>query len=95
MIPHQTATPPESGQSPVSIPLLSVSEAPAIVCETCHSDQYLVYEQVTPVPAAGRVPAAWDVECWCGRCEEFYGVRTTRAPSLPYSILEHGFNVGS
>ncbi|MDQ0095997.1 hypothetical protein [Paeniglutamicibacter psychrophenolicus] len=67
---------------------------PAVICETCHSSDYLVYERVTPVPATGSTPAAWDVECWCGSCEEFHGVRTTRPPSVPYSVLQQGYTPG-
>jgi hypothetical protein len=82
-----------------SAKILSVSPAPdiapPIICQTCKSAEYLVYEQVTPVRAKGSAPAAWDVECWCGRCEEFHGVRTTRPPTLPYSILQHGLNISA
>ncbi|RAX49870.1 hypothetical protein DQ353_06805 [Arthrobacter sp. AQ5-05] len=92
------ANPQEPGPGNAAIPAITLAVAttgdiaPAIVCQTCHSGEYLVYEQVTPVRAKGSAPAAWDVECWCGRCEEFHGVRTTRAPSIPYSMLQHGFS---
>ena len=88
---------PETATTPARILAAATGPvmAPAIICQTCHSDEYLVYEQVTPVRTKGSAPAAWDVECWCGRCEEFHGVRTTRPPSLPYSLLQHGLNVSA
>ncbi|MDQ0095998.1 hypothetical protein [Paeniglutamicibacter psychrophenolicus] len=64
-------------------------ESPAI-CGRCHSDQYLVYEEVKPVPRQGTNPPQWDVECWCGQCEEYQGFRTTTPPAMPHRILLHG-----
>lgn len=65
--------------------------APPVTCGTCRSAEYLVFEQVKPVPRRGRGPAEWDIECWCGRCEEYQGFRTTRPPAMPHSILLRGY----
>ena len=62
LIPHPTVAPPESGPRPAFLPALrlGVAEEPAIACETCRSDRYLVHEQVSPVPAAGRTPVGFE-----------------------------------
>ncbi len=67
---------------------------PAVICEQCHTDEYLVYEQVKPVVQRGSAPPAWDVECWCGKCEQFYGVRTTRRPIDPFCGPQMGSAIG-
>ncbi|MDO2933869.1 hypothetical protein Q2T94_06085 [Paeniglutamicibacter sulfureus] len=91
------ATPQRRSELPADtakITLVSPStqeSVPPISCGTCHSDNYLVFEQVRPVPPHGPAPSAWDVECWCGRCEEFQGIRTHRLPALPHSFLLRGY----
>ncbi|GAA1496808.1 hypothetical protein GCM10009628_18110 [Paeniglutamicibacter kerguelensis] len=57
-------------------------------CDLCQTDEYLVYERVRAVrnPADG-VPTLWDVDCWCGKCETFYGFRTIRPPKDPQVVL--------
>lgn len=62
------------------------AEAPSL-CHICQSDEYLVYERVRAVsnPAEGE-PPLWDVDCWCGNCETFYGYRTTHPPEVRHSI---------
>ena len=57
------------------------------VCDLCQTDDYLVYEHVRvlagPDPAA---PPVWEVDCWCGRCETFYGYPTTQPPKDPAAV---------
>ncbi|GAA5228533.1 hypothetical protein [Paeniglutamicibacter antarcticus] len=48
----------------------------SIICGKCRTAEYLVFEQIKPVLGGGLEPEAWDVECWCGNCEQFYGMRT-------------------
>jgi hypothetical protein len=45
-------------------------------CDICQTDKYLVFEKVAPVcPPGTSRPIAWDVDCWCGKCESYYGFR--------------------
>ena len=67
-------------EAPVTAP---PGTEPAVICEQCHTDEYLVFEEVRRVVPQGSGTPAWDVECWCGRCEHFYGLRTTQRPSGP------------
>lgn len=57
------------------------------VCDICQSDEYLVYERVRAVSNTEEgEPQLWDVDCWCGNCETFYGYRTTHPPEVRHSI---------
>ena len=57
------------------------------LCVNCKSDEYLVHERVHAVRNhAGGAPALWDVDCWCGKCETFYGYTTTRPPEVRHGI---------
>lgn len=50
-------------------------------CEQCQTDEFLVYERVQAVGKRTKVgPILWDVDCWCGKCETFYGFRTIHPP---------------
>lgn len=50
-------------------------------CELCQTDEFLVYERVQVVGKDTKVePLLWDVDCWCGKCETFYGFRTVHPP---------------
>lgn len=94
--PHSFVDPHHSGSSstapptfitPPTSPVLDAS----VICNTCQSDRFLVYERITPVPAQGTEPAYWDVESWCGFCEEFQGVRTSRPPARPHTVLQRNY----
>ncbi|MBV1780816.1 hypothetical protein KRR55_17010 [Paeniglutamicibacter sp. ABSL32-1] len=86
---------PRGNQRPAAITLSAQRHhAPPVTCGTCRSAEYLVFEQVKPVPRRGSAPAAWDVECWCGQCEEYQGFRTTTPPDMPHSILQRGYGTG-
>lgn len=63
--------------SNVPLPVLDAKTS----CEVCLTDEYLVYEDIRLVtkPQSGG-PPIWDVDCWCGKCETFYGFRTTSQP---------------
>lgn len=79
-----------------ALPSLSPSGiVPEVSCEQCHTAEYLVFEQVRPVVGPGPVAQAWDIECWCGKCEQFYGIRTSRRPASLFSgpDVEHGLGV--
>ena len=92
--PQLLAEPQRHGSMPVPATAIHIPKSPArpkngsaVSCESCQSDQYLVFEKVIPLPHRSSEPAAWEIECWCGQCEEFLAVRTTRPPQTPHSIL--------
>lgn len=89
--PRRRSAPPAAAAKITLVPPSAQESMPPVICGTCHSDKYLVFEQVRPVPPRGSEPSAWDVECWCGRCEEFQGIRTTRLPGVPHSLLLRGY----
>ena len=64
-------------------------EEVSITCVKCRTAEYLVFEQVKPVLGTGPEPEAWDVECWCGKCEQFYGMRTPYLELGPFCGLEN------
>ena len=92
--PHERPAPRGAERTSAAIIAPQQQGSPAI-CGTCHSDQYLVYEEVKPVPRHGPGPAQWDVECWCGKCEEYQGFRASTPPALPYSTLLRGYGTGT
>lgn len=50
-------------------------------CELCQTDEFLVYERVQAVRKRTTTePILWDVDCWCGKCETFYGFQTIHPP---------------
>ncbi|GAA1496093.1 hypothetical protein GCM10009628_10950 [Paeniglutamicibacter kerguelensis] len=60
---------------------------PYPLCEQCLTDEYLVYEDVRKAMKVKGVKAPiWDVECWCGKCETFYGFRATHPPKDPRAV---------
>ena len=61
------------------------------VCGSCHTDRYLVYEEIKPVWREGTEPRQWDIECWCGQCEEYQGFRTATLPVIPPATLLPGY----
>lgn len=101
--PQLLAEPQHHGSLPVPAAAMRVPTSPAppnngsaVICVSCQSDHYLVFEKVIPLPHRSSEPATWEIECWCGQCEEFLAVRTTQPPLTPHSILnaatgrEHG-----
>lgn len=79
----QTRTPVAAAPA---LPSLSSSGiVPEVSCEQCCTAEYLVFEQVRPVVGTDPLTQAWDVECWCGKCEQFYGIRTSRRPASQFS----------
>ncbi|MFL4480084.1 hypothetical protein ACIPUB_17635 [Paeniglutamicibacter sp. ORCA_105] len=92
--PQLLAEPQRHGSLPVPAAAMRVPTSPAptkngsaVICQSCQSDHYLVFEKVIPLPHRISEPATWEIECWCGQCEEFLAVRTTRPPLTPHSIL--------
>ena len=72
---------------PVDRTHVYVQQPESPICDLCQTEDYLVYEHVRmitgPDPAA---PPVWEVDCWCGQCETFYGYRTTHPPKDPYVV---------
>lgn len=52
-------------------------------CSACNSDDYLVFDAVTPLPPGPDVPALprWDVSYWCSHCDGYYGHQTLKVPA--------------
>lgn len=66
-----------------------------VSCEQCQTDEYLVYEHINQVFDQLTGISMWSVECWCGKCEQFYAVRTTTEPEATFRYLQPRSTLGS
>ena len=60
----------------------------SVSCEQCQTAEYLVYEHVNQVFDQHTGITMWNVECWCGKCEQFYAVHTTTQPEATFRYLQ-------
>lgn len=60
----------------------------SVTCEHCQTDEYLVYERVNQVIDQSMDMPVWSVECWCGKCEQFYALSTTEQPEWNFRCLQ-------
>lgn len=63
-------------------------------CDHCETKDFLVFERVEmTVTIAGVHTPVWEVDCWCGQCETYYGFRTRFPPEDPYVVLARNTRV--
>ncbi|MET0979611.1 MAG: hypothetical protein ABWX63_12405 [Paeniglutamicibacter terrestris] len=58
------------------------------VCEQCQTDDYLVFEEVVRIGRTNTETPTWKEDFWCGKCEQFYGIRTIKLPRRPFRRLQ-------